>query len=64
MAAANYSWNHIVTIPGSSYNVIFDKLSKLSSEITQKILSWVEIEEGKKCYHCFKDNGHKLKWRR
>ena len=43
MAAANSSWNHTVTIPGSSYDVIFDKLSKLSSEINEKI-SLVEIE--------------------
>ena len=49
MAAVNSSWNHTVSIPGSSYNVIYDKLSKLTScsEINRKI-SLVEIVEGKK----------------
>ena len=58
VASKNYSWNHTVTIPGSSYDVIFDKLSKLSSEINGKI-SLIEVEEGKKRYHHFVDNGHK-----
>ena len=60
MAAANYSWNHTVTIPGSSYDVIFDKLSRLSSEITQKILNWVEIEEGKNVIAASKTMGTSL----